>query len=222
MHISANFEPRGKRLNSQRFVNFVRVVGDVTLDHERHLADVRDVLRRIAVGENQISTPSLRDDASIIKYARVLRPVEGCDLQCLGRRHACLHVELKLTMQGESREIVGPRDQWNSSAVHAAREFDHLGERFLVARGGFVVRIGGWLLLRKAFRDKLAMERALAQTDLDWIAIRPGFLTDGDPTQNISDIRKVALVIKGNVAYYPDEIHETLGVKPFTARLEIR
>lgn len=47
-------------------------------------------------------------------------------------------------------------------------------------------------------------------------------LTDGDPTQNISDIRKVALVIKGDVAYYPDEIHETVGVKPFAARLEIR
>jgi len=47
-------------------------------------------------------------------------------------------------------------------------------------------------------------------------------LTDGDPTQNISDIRKVALVIKGDVAYYPDEIHETLGVKPFATRLEIR
>jgi imidazolonepropionase-like amidohydrolase len=47
-------------------------------------------------------------------------------------------------------------------------------------------------------------------------------LTDGDPTQNISDIRKVALVIKGDVAYYPDEIHETLGIKPFAARLQIR
>jgi len=47
-------------------------------------------------------------------------------------------------------------------------------------------------------------------------------LTEGDPTQNISDIRKVALVIKGDVAYYPDEIHETLGIKPFAARLEVR
>jgi cytosine/adenosine deaminase-related metal-dependent hydrolase len=47
-------------------------------------------------------------------------------------------------------------------------------------------------------------------------------LTDGDPTQNISDIRKVALVIKGDVAYYPDEIHETLGIKPFATRLEIQ
>jgi hypothetical protein len=47
-------------------------------------------------------------------------------------------------------------------------------------------------------------------------------LTDGDPTQDISVIRKVALVIKGDVAYCPDEIHEMLGIKPFAARLEIR
>ena len=40
-------------------------------------------------------------------------------------------------------------------------------------------------------------------------------LIDGDPTKNISDIRKVSLVIKGDKAYYPAEIDEALGIKPF-------
>ena len=40
-------------------------------------------------------------------------------------------------------------------------------------------------------------------------------LVDGDPTQNISDIRNVALVIKGDKAYAPSEIDEALGIKPF-------
>ena len=40
-------------------------------------------------------------------------------------------------------------------------------------------------------------------------------LVDGDPTRDISDIRKVALVIKGDRAYYPSQIHEALGIKPF-------
>ena len=44
---------------------------------------------------------------------------------------------------------------------------------------------------------------------------------DGDVTKNISDIRKVALVIKGATAYYPAEIYENLGVKPFTPALTI-
>ena len=46
-------------------------------------------------------------------------------------------------------------------------------------------------------------------------------LTDGDPTRNISDIRKVALVIKGSVAYYPSEVHEALGIKPFAPPLKV-
>jgi imidazolonepropionase-like amidohydrolase len=42
-------------------------------------------------------------------------------------------------------------------------------------------------------------------------------LIDGDPTANISDIRKVALVLKGDTAYYPSEIFEALGIRPFVA-----
>ena len=57
-------------------------------------------------------------------------------------------------------------------------------------------------------------------------AVTPGrrsdlILVDGEPTENISDIRKVALVIKGDQAYYPGEVLEALGVKPFTSPLEI-
>jgi hypothetical protein len=46
-------------------------------------------------------------------------------------------------------------------------------------------------------------------------------LVDGDPTRNISDIRNVVLVIKGDVAYYPSEVHEALGVKPFASPLRV-
>lgn len=47
-------------------------------------------------------------------------------------------------------------------------------------------------------------------------------LVDGDPTRNISDIRKVALVVKGDRAYYPSEIDEALGIKPFTQAVVVR
>ncbi|MGE3667668.1 MAG: amidohydrolase family protein [Steroidobacteraceae bacterium] len=40
-------------------------------------------------------------------------------------------------------------------------------------------------------------------------------LIDGDPTRNISDIRKVSLVMKAGVAYFPAEIHEALGIRRF-------
>jgi hypothetical protein len=46
-------------------------------------------------------------------------------------------------------------------------------------------------------------------------------LVDGDPTKNISDIRRVVLVIKGDKAYYPSEVLEAQGVKPFTEPLRV-
>jgi hypothetical protein len=46
-------------------------------------------------------------------------------------------------------------------------------------------------------------------------------LVDGEPTKNISDIRRVALVIKGDVAYVPAEVFEAQGVKPFTPPMRL-
>jgi len=51
-------------------------------------------------------------------------------------------------------------------------------------------------------------------------SITPGkladlILVDGDPTANISNIRRISLVMKEGVAYYPSEIYPELGVKPF-------
>lgn len=46
-------------------------------------------------------------------------------------------------------------------------------------------------------------------------------LFDGDPTAQIADIRKAALVIKGSTAYYPSEIYEELGVRPFVAPVKV-
>jgi hypothetical protein len=40
-------------------------------------------------------------------------------------------------------------------------------------------------------------------------------LIDGDPTANISAIRRISLVMKDGVVYYPAEIYEALGVKRF-------
>jgi len=47
-------------------------------------------------------------------------------------------------------------------------------------------------------------------------------LVDGDPTKNISDIRNVALVVKGDRAYYPSEIDEALGIKPFAPAVAVK
>lgn len=40
-------------------------------------------------------------------------------------------------------------------------------------------------------------------------------LVDGDPVRNISDVRRVSLVMKSGVVYFPAEVYESLGVKRF-------
>ncbi len=47
-------------------------------------------------------------------------------------------------------------------------------------------------------------------------------LVDGDPTTQMSDIRKVALVLKDGNAYYPADIDTALGIKPFTPPLRVQ
>jgi Amidohydrolase family len=47
-------------------------------------------------------------------------------------------------------------------------------------------------------------------------------LVDGDPIRNIADIRKVALVVKGDRAYYPAEVDEALGIKPFAQPVAVQ
>jgi imidazolonepropionase-like amidohydrolase len=52
-------------------------------------------------------------------------------------------------------------------------------------------------------------------------AIVPGsyadmILVDGDPTRDISDIRKIATVIKGGKIYYPAQLEKALGIAPRT------
>lgn len=55
--------------------------------------------------------------------------------------------------------------------------------------------------------------------DSDLGSIAPGkladlVLIDGDPTRNISDVRKVDWVMKGGVIYDPDALARSVGVKP--------
>ena len=40
-------------------------------------------------------------------------------------------------------------------------------------------------------------------------------LIDGDPTRNISDIRRISLVMKEGVVFHPAEVYEAVGVKRF-------
>ena len=61
-------------------------------------------------------------------------------------------------------------------------------------------------------------------TDQSSGSITPGktadlILVDGDPTQDISVIRRVRMVMKGGDLYFPEDIYRDLGIVPVTRRL---
>ncbi|RZK00439.1 MAG: amidohydrolase [Novosphingobium sp.] len=47
-------------------------------------------------------------------------------------------------------------------------------------------------------------------------------LVPGDPSQDISAIRRPRMVLRGGVVYFPSEIHTALGIQPFTTPPPIR
>jgi hypothetical protein len=76
-----------------------------------------------------------------------------------------------------------------------------------------VLRIATWngATYARVLSDRGSIERG-KRADL--------ILIDGDPTQNISAVRNVALVLQDGDAYYPAELYGELGVKPFAAALK--
>jgi Amidohydrolase family len=75
-----------------------------------------------------------------------------------------------------------------------------------------VLRIATWngATYARVLADRGSIERG-KRADL--------ILIDGDPTQDISAIRNVALVMQDGDAYYPAELWGELGVKPFAPAL---
>lgn len=47
-------------------------------------------------------------------------------------------------------------------------------------------------------------------------------LVAGDPTQDIREIKKARMVVRGGTIYFPAEIYSALGIKPFASAPEIR
>ena len=46
-------------------------------------------------------------------------------------------------------------------------------------------------------------------------------LVEDDPTQDISAVRRINLVMKDGVVYFPAELHEATGIKPFVTPVAI-
>ena len=69
------------------------------------------------------------------------------------------------------------------------------------------------------------MAQYLGQEDRG--ALEPGMLADfflipNDPTKDLKAIKKIAMVSKGGVIYFPSEIYPEFGIKPFVEKPEVK
>lgn len=71
----------------------------------------------------------------------------------------------------------------------------------------------------EVLQDATLNAARIMKLDRDLGSVTPGKLADvvlinGDPTSNISDIRKTAVVVKDGVLYRPAELYSAIGVEP--------
>ena len=78
----------------------------------------------------------------------------------------------------------------------------------------------------EALQSATSLSAKVARVDHERGRIASGFmsdlvLVDGDPTVDIKDVRKVALVIKGDTAYAPAAILDAMGIRPFAPAVPV-
>jgi putative NADH-flavin reductase len=111
---------------------------------------------------------------NVLDPAQVTEAVRGHDVvvTCLGTR-PWRHVDI---CSGSIAAMI-PAMKANGIRRVVAMSTQGIGD----SKMGTFGKIGAAIVLRKAFADKAKMEATLAETDLDWIVVRPGLLTNGKP-----------------------------------------
>jgi hypothetical protein len=142
----------------------------------------------VAVQRGLLSASSEINDENALRYGESYAKM----LAYVGRLHAA------------GVPLVAGTDTWAGFGLH--RELE------LYVRAGIpplqVLRIATWNGAR--YTQTLDQRGSIERGKLADL-----MLVEGDPSVNISDIRKVSLVLKGGTAYAPAQVYEALGIRPF-------
>jgi hypothetical protein len=166
-----------------------------------------------AQGQSNPSLVAIADHLPVL-WRRGLRAadmdLEGAKLKTFRTSYQRM-LELTVALHRAGVPLVPGTDGWAGIGLH--RELE------LYVQGGIpapeALRIATWNSAKVAGEaaSRGRIERGFA-ADL--------LLVDGDPSTNISDVRKGSLVIQGRFAYAPDQLYEAMGFRPFVpgARFE--
>ena len=151
--------------------------------HVRAVEPSWPAIKNLPAGAEAMTADVLKDDLAPV--------IDGADavLSCLG-------------VGNDPRTLMDPPPLYTEGTLRIVEAMKAAGVRRLVVisasfvaakdRGPLHFRLPAMTALRNVFREMAAMERILrASEGVDWTAVRPGWLMDGEPTDDYTVVHDV-------------------------------
>ncbi len=151
-----------------------------------------------AVTEIGISHPYLhRQRADVLDFFALQRIVPGHDAVVISLGILPTFDKVRLFSEG-TRNLI---DAMHAAHIKRLIVVTGIGTGDSRGHGGFFYdKLFQPFVLRTIYKDKERQEGLVRKSNLDWTIVRPGFLTNGDATQNVQVHTELQGVIAGKVS----------------------
>ena len=106
---------------------------------------------------------------------------------------------------------------WVLQAIFGPGLISYYGTPYLyLSLGALAAFVVGWKILKRATWDMaayLGQEQRLGSIEKGKLA--DFFLVPGDPTKDLTMLKRASMVVKDGTVYFPSEIYPHFGIKPF-------
>ncbi len=164
-----------------------------TLDREHEVAALVRNPQRLNIGHKMLTVVA----GDILDPATVRHAVEGCDAVCITIGIGPTRKPVTVFSEGTKNVI----DAMTESSVNMLICVTGIGAGDSQGHGGFFYdKIFNPLLLKTIYEDKDRQEELVRQSSLQWVVVRPGFLTNGPLTQTYQALTELAGVTAGKIS----------------------
>ncbi len=163
------------------------------LDREHEVAALVRNPQRLNIGHKMLTVVA----GDILDPATVRHAVEGCDAVCITIGIGPTRKPVTVFSEGTKNVI----DAMTESSVNMLICVTGIGAGDSQGHGGFFYdKIFNPLLLKTIYEDKDRQEELVRQSSLQWVVVRPGFLTNGPLTQTYQALTELAGVTAGKIS----------------------
>ena len=163
------------------------------LDQDHEVAALVRNPRRLNISHKMLTVVA----GDILDPATVRQAVEGRDAVCITIGIGPTRKPVTVFSQGTKNVI----DAMTESSVNMLICVTGIGAGDSQGHGGFFYdKIFNPLLLKTIYEDKNRQEELVRQSSLQWVVVRPGFLTNGPLTETYRVLAELADVTAGKIS----------------------